>query len=197
MGTRWQDAEAPRGADYDDRWRKLAAKGGDVHGEADFVDSLLQESGGRRVLDGGCGTGRVGIELARRGYAVTGVDADAGMLAAARAKAPDLHWLDADLADLPDTVGGDFDAVVLAGNVMIFLAPGSEAQVLRELARRLVPRGLLVAGFQVRSDRLPLADYDELCSAAGLELVIRYATWDRKPFGGGDYAVSVHRTIQP
>ena len=75
MGTRWQNADAPRGDDYDARWTVLAAQGRNVHGEADLVESLLRESGGTRVLDAGCGTGRVAIELARRGFSVTGVDA--------------------------------------------------------------------------------------------------------------------------
>ncbi|HEX7827307.1 MAG TPA: SAM-dependent methyltransferase, partial [Mycobacterium sp.] len=59
MTTRWQDTDAPRGDDYDARWRSLAATGQNVHGEADLVESLLRESGGTRVLDAGCGTGRV------------------------------------------------------------------------------------------------------------------------------------------
>jgi len=59
-----------------------------MHGEATFVEAL----GVRRVLDAGCGTGRVAIELARRGLDVVGVDADPGMLSAARAKAPELEW---------------------------------------------------------------------------------------------------------
>lgn len=201
MGTRWQDADAPRGDDYDARWTKLAAEGHDVHGEADLVDQLLEEHGGRRVLDGGCGTGRVAIELARRGHSVVGVDADAGMLDAARSKAPDLAWRHADLADLPGDLGAGFDSgfdvVVLAGNVMIFLAPGTEQRVVDGVAARLAPGGLLVAGFTLRADRLSLEDYDRACRNAGLELVHRWATWDRKPFTGGDYAVSVHRAPQP
>jgi 2-polyprenyl-3-methyl-5-hydroxy-6-metoxy-1,4-benzoquinol methylase len=52
-----------------------------MHGEATFVEGL----GVRRVLDAGCGTGRVAIELARRGLDVVGLDADPGMLSAARA----------------------------------------------------------------------------------------------------------------
>ncbi len=67
------------------------------------------------MLDAGCGTGRVGIELASRGFTVTGVDADAGMLAAARRKAPELPWVQADLADLGPEPAGPFDAVLLAG----------------------------------------------------------------------------------
>ena len=170
----------------------MAAKGHDVHGEADLVESLLSACDGKRVLDAGCGTGRVAIELARRGFTVTGVDADAEMLTNARAKAPELHWLEADLADLPGLEGG-FDVVVLAGNVMIFVAPGTEGTVLKHLGSLLGRSGLLVAGFQLRPNRLSLAEYDRLCAAAGLELAQRWATWDREPYAGGDYAVSVHR----
>ena len=194
MATRWQNADAPRGDGYDARWTALAAQGLDVHGEADLVASLMSESGGTRVLDAGCGTGRVAIELARRGFSVTGVDADASMLAGARAKAPELRWQEADLADLPDDVGDGFDVVVLAGNVMIFVAPGTEARVLANLAPLLVRGGLLVAGFQLRADRVSLDEYDRHCTDAGLSLVHRWATWDREPFAGGDYAVSVHRS---
>lgn len=192
MGTRWSGADKPRGDDYDARWTTLAAQGHSVHGEADLVDALLRETGGSSVLDGGCGTGRVAIELARRGYRVMGVDADAAMLSAARAKAPALPWVDADLAHLPDAVGAGFDLAVLAGNVMIFVAPGTEGAVLAEVTARLSPGGLLVAGFQVREHRLALHTYDGLCADVGLTPVNRWATWDREPYEGGDYAVSVH-----
>lgn len=193
MTSRWQQTdEVPRGDDYDARWRKLAAIGTNIHGEADLVESLLPGSGGS-VLDAGCGTGRVGIELARRGYSVTGVDSDPQMLTTARDKAPELPWLQVDLAALPDTLSGPFDMVLLAGNVMIFLEPGTEEQVVTGLSARLAPAGLLVAGFSLRPDQLSLDRYDELAAAAGLQRMHRWSTWDRKPYTGGDYAVSVHR----
>ena len=68
-----------------------AAAGQNIHGEADVVEALLAEYGGHTVLDAGCGTGRVAIELDRRGFPVTGVDADPDMLAAARDSPP--NWL--------------------------------------------------------------------------------------------------------
>jgi len=195
VNTRWHGTDAPRGDDYDARWRTLAAQGANVHGEADLVESLLREEGRTRVLDAGCGTGRVAIELARRGFSVVGVDADAPMLATARAKAPEICWLQGDLAELADLPGVDdeFDLVLLAGNVMIFLSPGTEGRVLDQLAARLAPNGLMVAGFQLRRGRISLAEYDRLAEAAGLTPVARWSTWDRQPFVGGDYAVSVHR----
>ena len=193
MGTRWQDTDAPRGDSYDQRWTQLAESGESIHGEADFVDGLLGQSGGRRILDAGCGTGRVAVELARRGHSVVGVDADLDMLATARTKAPDLSWIHADLADLGAHSTETFDMVLLAGNVMIFLAPGTEERVMGELVDRLAPGGLLVAGFSIRPGRLPLAEYDRVAAGAGLESVARFATWDREPYDGGEYAVSVHR----
>jgi SAM-dependent methyltransferase len=154
---------------------------------------LLRESGASRVLDAGCGTGRVAIELARRGFSVVGVDSDATMLAVARTKDPALEWIEADLTDLTAMVDAEFDLALLAGNVMIFLDPGTEAAALHELGRHLAPGGLLVSGFQIRAGRVSLEEYGRLATAAGFEPVARWATWDREPFVGGNYAVSVHR----
>ncbi|TPG33612.1 class I SAM-dependent methyltransferase [Mycolicibacterium hodleri] len=193
MGTRWQDTDAPRGDEYDARWQRLAEAGEGIHGEADLVDDLLRTTGGHRVLDAGCGTGRVAVELARRGHVVVGIDADTGMLDAARAKEPEISWIHADLADVEERAEFTFDVVLLAGNVMIFLDPGSEAGVLRRLTSCIAPDGVLVAGFSIRPDRLQLGDYDRFAEAAGLTLQHRWATWDREPYANGDYAVSVHR----
>jgi SAM-dependent methyltransferase len=197
VGTRWRRSGLPRGDGYDARWDSLAAQGKNIHGEADLLETLLRECGGTRVLDAGCGTGRVAIELARRGFSVVGVDSDARMLATARAKRPELRWIQADLADLTASLGDEFDLVVLAGNVMIFLDPGTEGPVLHELALHLAPGGLLVSGFQLLPDRVSFEEYDALAAAAGFEPVARWATWDREPFAGGNYAVSVHSLGQP
>jgi SAM-dependent methyltransferase len=176
-----------RGEAYDRRFQARAAAGQDVHGEANFVESLKPRS----VLDAGCGTGRVAIELTRRGIQAAGVDIDPEMIDVARHKAPDLDWRIGDLAEV--RLGRTFDLVVMAGNVMLFVARGSEGKVVRNLSRHLDPRGLLVAGFQLDFSLDPTA-YDALAAEAGLSLVQRWATWDREPWQpGGSYAVSVHR----
>jgi SAM-dependent methyltransferase len=195
MTTRWQRSDATRGDEYDAKWDSLAASGQNIHGEADLVQSLLTAVGGDTVLDAGCGTGRVAIELARRGFAVTGVDADPAMLETARAKSPELSWAQVDLAESawPAELPGKVDLVLLAGNVMIFLGPETEGRVVANLAARLRPGGLLVAGFQLQPDGLTLDGYDRLAAAAGLAPFARWSTWERDPFSGGDYAVSVHR----
>jgi SAM-dependent methyltransferase len=172
---------------YDERWRRLAARGGNPHGEADLIATYEP----RTVLDAGCGTGRLAIELARRGIEVLGVDVDPDMITAARAKAPELEWLEADLAELdqPDR----FDVVALAGNVVPYVPADRRPAAVGACARHLAPGGRLVAGFRMQPGWPTVADYDAWCAAAGLELEDRHATWERAPYQGGDYAVSVHR----
>jgi SAM-dependent methyltransferase len=186
--ARWLSEGGERGDAYDARWREMEAEGQNPHGEADFVHRYAP----RRVLDGGCGTGRVGIELARRGVEVVGVDLDPAMLGTARAKAPHITWIHADLGAVE--LGTDpFDVVVLAGNVMIFVAAGTERDVVDRCAGALRPGGRLVAGFQLQPGRYDLNAYDTDATACGLVLEGRFATWHGDPFvTGGDYAVSVH-----
>ncbi|GGS34865.1 class I SAM-dependent DNA methyltransferase [Actinokineospora fastidiosa] len=174
------------GEDYQSRFDRLAADGVDVHGEATFVRAYTPTT----VLDAGCGSGRVAIELARHGIEVVGVDADASMVAAAERRAPELVWLRRDLTGLD--LGRVFDVVVMAGNVPLFTPPGTEPALVAGAARHVAPGGVLIAGFSL--DRAyTLADYDAHCAAAGLTLAERFATWSRDPFTDGDYAVSVHR----
>jgi len=186
--SRWTDGGSIGGDAYDERFERLAATGQDVHGEATLVASL----GVRSVLDAGCGTGRVAIELHRRGLDVVGVDLDPTMLRVAREKGPGIPWVQADLAGV--ALGRTFDAVVMAGNVMIFVEGGTESSVLANMARHLGEGGLVVAGFSLLPGHLDLATYDRLALENGLVPVERHGTWDRRPFEmGSDYAVSIHR----
>lgn len=187
-GNPWLASRSVSGETYDSAYERRAAAGENVHGEVDFVMGFAPRS----VLDAGCGTGRVARELARRGVEVTGLDLDPEMLGTARERAPELDWQLGDLAAPGLDLGRTFDVIVAAGNVMIFLTPGTEAAVLANLARHLVPGGRLVAGFQLGRGRLSIEHYDLLADAAGLTLAERFATWDRAPWRpGGDYAVSV------
>ncbi|MFB7557370.1 class I SAM-dependent methyltransferase [Streptomyces brevispora] len=199
--SRWTDlAGKASGENYAARFATLARSGKNMHGEARFCAALVPV--GARVLDAGCGTGRVMIRLAELGYDCVGVDLDASMLAVARKQSPGLPWFQLDLAEFEPAllgIAGGFDLVVAAGNIFPLLAPGTESTVVEHLSAALRPGGLLVAGFGLDAAHLPvppnltLSDYDDCCAAAGLTLVDRFATWDADPYDGGGYAVSVHR----
>jgi SAM-dependent methyltransferase len=181
----WQGAFD--GEAYQRRFEELAARGADVHGEAAFVLALSPTA----VLDAGCGTGRVAIELARHGVEVVGVDVDPSMLAEARRRAPGFDWRQADLVGLD--LGRTFDVVLLAGNVPLFTPPGTEAALIASCARHVAPAGHLVAGFQLGRNH-SVETHDAACAGAGLVPEARYATWERDPFDPtGGYALLVHR----
>ena len=200
-GELWREvASRAHGADYAARYAarfdELASTGQDVHGEAGFVAALLGP--GARVLDAGCGTGRVAERLGELGFAVTGVDVDESMVAVAATRSPSIEWHVGDLATLE--LPGTFDLVVAAGNVVPFIAVELLPAAARRLADHLAAGGLLVSGFGLERSQLPpgapvvpLESYDQACAAAGLILQDRYAGWDRSAYDGGGYAVSVHR----
>jgi SAM-dependent methyltransferase len=198
----WLATRNRTGQEYDAPYAARAAAGMDVHGEANLVEHLLrsplnqsQSHQPYRVLDAGCGTGRTAIELAQRDIEIVGVDLDAVMLQQARAKAPQLDWRLGDLSVI--VLDKSFDLIVMAGNVMIYLTPGTEAATVANMARHLKPGGLLVAAFELTPpswSQLTLAVYDQLTTTADLTLVARWSTWEQTPWQPGDrYAVSVHR----
>lgn len=183
-------------AAYARRFRAMAERGEDPHGEADLVHAV--QAPPAQVLDAGCGTGRIAVRLHELGYDVVGVDVDAAMLREARAEAPHLEWLEADLSTL-DLVRR-FDLVLLAGNVIPLLEPETLRAVARRLADHALPGGAVVCGFGLDAAHLPgdcpvtpLAAVDEAFADAGLRAAERWSTWDREPFTGGGYVVTVHR----
>ncbi len=193
--TRWvTDTDDGHSQWYVERFRALAAEGADLGGEARLVDAMTPRRS--RILDAGCGPGRVGAVLHARGHDVVGVDADPHLIEAARADHPGPQWVVADLAhlDLPAVgVVEPFDAVVVAGNVMAFVAPETETDVLRRIAAHLAPDGFVVVGFGTERG-YAVADFDRHLAAAGFVLEHRFATWDLRPWHeGAEFAVSVLR----
>jgi len=156
------------------------------HGEADLVASLAPSS----VLDAGCGTGRVAVELARRGIDVVGVDADPEMLERAQWRRPDLVWVLADLASL--VLDRRFDVVVMAGNILPFAEPASRAAIVATCAGHLAPDGLVVVGAGLQPGWPTVSELDAWAAAGGLALRSRYGGWDGAPFSGAGYALSLY-----
>ncbi len=166
-----------------------------MHGEADAVAAFAP----RRVLDLGCGTGRVAIELAHRGVEAVGVDLDADLVAIARRRAPGVRFVVADAARC--SLGEVFDVVVLAGNVVVFCRPEDRPGLAATAAAHLAPGGRLLCGWSATgvAPRVDPDDWDRWCAQAGLERVVRWSTWDGAPWPdpgvpvGEGYTVAVHR----
>ena len=200
--TRWSALQSgPEAAHaYRKRFLDLEASGQDVHGEARFITRLVPPPS--RVLDAGCGFGRVASKLTRLGHTVIGVDADEHLIALAREEDTETRFFVKDLSTLDLRTEQEFHCVVMAGNVVPYLADGTLPRVIERLAAHLAPGGYLVAGFGL-AGALPengaavdLRVYDRLAEAAGLSFIARYSTWDERPFTPGDtYAVSVHRRL--
>lgn len=146
------------------------------------MDAMLPR--GARILDAGCGPGRVGGALAEAGHVVVGVDVDPALIDAAVSDHPGPCWLVGDLAelDLPARViTAGFDAVVCVGNVMPFLAPSTRREVLRRFHTHLAASGRAVIGFGAgRGYEFTEFFYD--AAAAAFDLELRLSTWELHPF---------------
>jgi len=160
----------------------MAAEGRDLDGEARFVDAMVPR--GARVLDAGCGPGRVGGRLAGLGHRVVGVDIDPALIAAAEGDHPGPIWLTRDLVDLDlasEGIAERFDAIVSAGNVMTFLDPATRRDVLDRLRVHLAPSGRLVVGFGAARG-YEFDDFFADADSVGLRDELRLSSWDLRPF---------------
>lgn len=120
----------------------------------DLFVALVDESGpARRVLDLGCGTGRLALGLAAAEHTVTGVDPARASLAAARAKpgAARVTWTLGTSSTLGEQA---FDAAVMTSHVaQFFVDDGEWGRTLADLKRALVPGGRLAFDSRDPSDR--------------------------------------------
>jgi SAM-dependent methyltransferase len=179
---------------YVERFRSMARAGEDLLGEARLVDAMTPR--GARILDAGCGPGRLGGYLATVGHFVVGVDVDPVLIEAAEQDHPGPRWLVGDLAELDLPACGipePFDAIVSAGNVMTFLAPSTRVQVLRRLRAHLAVEGRLVIGFAAGRD-YEFAHFLDDAAASGLASELLLSTWDLRPFhDDSDFLVALFR----
>ncbi|XVU22700.1 class I SAM-dependent methyltransferase [Actinoplanes sp. CA-054009] len=163
---------------YIKRFEDMAARGVDLNGEARMIDAMVPR--GSRILDAGCGTGRVGGHLAELGHQVAGVDLDPELIAAARKDHPEATWQVGDLAEL--RLEATFDVVVCAGNVMTFVAPSTRRTILERFRAHLAEGGRAVIGFGAGRG-YDFGDFRSDAAAAGLREDLMLSTWDLRPLG--------------
>jgi SAM-dependent methyltransferase len=179
---------------YVERFRSMARAGEDVVGEARLVDAMAPR--GARILDAGCGPGRLGGYLATVGHEVVGVDVDPVLIEAAEQDHPGPRWLVGDLAELDLPARGivePFDVIVSAGNVMTFVAPSTRVRVLSRLRAHLADGGRAVIGFGAGRD-YAFADFLDDAAQAGFTPDVLLSTWDLRPFtDSSDFLVALLR----
>lgn len=179
--TRWalSGASASFGRTFGD----LVAFGKDVDGEARLADALLPRAG--LVLDVGAGMGRVSAALAAREHDVTAIEPDGALVAQARTTYPGLQITERDVLDL-DASDGLYDLVVCVGNVMVFLAEGTERAALAAMRDVLAENGRILVGFHLKDAPFDARAYsaEEFVGdveAAGLRVDLRAGTYELHP----------------
>ncbi len=135
MQSNWQETFF-RGVALD-AWRRI------IHPEmtrteADFLERTLDPQAGAQLLDVPCGNGRHAIELAARGYQITGLDLSAEFIAEARSAAElPIRWVQRDMRSLPWVA--EFDGAYCFGNSFGYLNHDETRQFLAAVARALKP----------------------------------------------------------
>lgn len=133
-------------------WPRVAARvtshraGGTAAEDVRSLIRLLRVRRGARILDVPCGYGRHAVELARRGFSVTGVDISSALLAQARKTAGQagvrVEFRRGDMRRL--AYRRQFDAVLNLFTSFGYFGDADDLRVLRNFHRALRPRGWLV-----------------------------------------------------
>lgn len=135
MQSNWQQAFF-RGVALD-AWRRVVNDFALTAPEVEFLMRTLDAGAGARLLDVPCGNGRHAVELAKRGYMMTGLDLSEEFIAEARATASDIRWVQGDMRSLPWT--SEFDGAYCFGNNFGYLSRVEAREFLAAVSRALKP----------------------------------------------------------
>ncbi|MDO4908571.1 MAG: class I SAM-dependent methyltransferase [Corynebacterium sp.] len=187
----WKDmiaANPQHSYNYAARWDIFKSQGKDIVGEARMIDAMAPRHA--RILDAGCGTGRLGGYLAQQGHDVWGSDLDPVLIDRAKYDYPDSNWMVGDLAqgEVPE---GEFDIVFSAGNVMGFIAPEDRQAVIETMVSKVAPGGRLVVGFGAGRG-WHFDNFIAMVEAAGMNTDVLLSSWDLRPYKeGSDFLVAI------
>ena len=128
-----------------------------THAEADFVQQTLRLPLDAKILDVPCGGGRLSLEMASRGYRVTGVDISLPLLEDAKARADvqrlPISWEHRDMRDLPWR--GEFDGAVCFWSSFGYFDEQGNADFLRAVSHALKPGAPFLLDTPLIETRLP------------------------------------------
>jgi 2-polyprenyl-3-methyl-5-hydroxy-6-metoxy-1,4-benzoquinol methylase len=131
------------GLKYDD---ECFTKG--TQGECDFIESEAGYNKQIKILDIGCGTGRHSIELAKRGYSLTGIDLSESLLKKAREKATEqklqINFQMYDARNLPFSNEFDLAIMLCEGAFPLMETDEMNYTILQNAAKSLTGKGKLI-----------------------------------------------------
>ncbi|HOC78667.1 MAG TPA: class I SAM-dependent methyltransferase [Methanofastidiosum sp.] len=117
-------------------------------GEIDFIEKEIKHDKSKKILDIGCGTGRHSIELAKRGYNVTGIDLSECMLEMAKQKAKEakvkVEFIKADARYLKFEKEFDLALIICEGGFCLMETDEMNYMVLQSASRSLKQEGKLI-----------------------------------------------------
>jgi 2-polyprenyl-3-methyl-5-hydroxy-6-metoxy-1,4-benzoquinol methylase len=156
--------DSPRPYYHEFAWAYDLLQPEPVVSRIDFIQATLTRLGitvDAAVLDAGCGTGRYAVELAKRGYRVSGVDRSPELIAVAQNRYQDawnrVQFVIADLLEV--SFPQPFDAVLCRGVLNDFVEAADRSSVFQRFALWLRPGGILI--FDVRELSRTFARYAE------------------------------------
>ena len=117
-------------------------------GEIDFIEKEIKKDKSKKILDIGCGTGRHSIELAKRGYNVTGIDLSECMLEMAKQKAKvakvKVEFIKADARYLKFEKEFDLALILCEGGFSLMETDEMNYMILQSASRSLKDNGKLI-----------------------------------------------------
>ena len=140
--------------------------------ECDFIEKELNHDKTLKIIDIGCGTGRHSIELAKRGYSVTGVDLSDSMLKKAKEKAGrqnlDIPFLQHDARSLPFDREFDVALMLCEGAFPLMETDEMNYEILKNATRALKDRAKII--FTTLNGLFPLYhSVEQFCASASQE----------------------------
>jgi SAM-dependent methyltransferase len=154
----------------------------DTRAEADYIQDLLQLKPGAKVLDVPCGGGRIALELASRGYQVTGIDISNPLLEEAKRKAAErqlnITWEHRDMRDLPWP--GEFDGIFCFWESLGYFDDDGNRVFLDAVYRALKPGGRFLVDTHISETVLPGGAASRDWTQAANMLVLEQRSFDHE-----------------